>query len=472
MALRYSDAFGVTVKDFEKEGAFNGFIDIDSPFHIDPYLLHDVKCQELQGAYQSFRNYFEEIIHLLEVSSNSHDALYRAAVRKLVFKELPNVCLGYSKSGSSGSGIGPKLARNITKTASEIIKGGIHDPVVFELVGLLEDGIGADRVSDMTIRIILPHLMSFSHRVAKNLNLRTHDYKYHQVLYHLPYDPNKNSYIILVPNEILRDLPMAYDWDDIDYVCRYNKQLRLIVNKIVGNTWKQATSRIPKYELKDAILRYPGLLEDLISQYKSKVPDHYDFTNDPQGLLNWHDTAKEFADKYPLELILDKHPTSQNILDLVQTICLHFRKLVENNGLNSLFYDDHNKLRHEKYAQLLFYGIADSYCSANNLDINREPNAGRGPVDFKFSHGYNLKVTVEVKYSSNNNLVKGFTTQLPIYNAADQTNSSIYLIIRTTLSTIKIKRVINLRQESLKQGIRVPEIILVDGRLHPSASRV
>lgn len=169
MARRYSDAFSVTVKDFEQEGAFNGFIDIDSPFHIDPYLLHDVKCPELQGAYQCFNDYFEQIIHLLEASTHSNDAMYRTAVRKLVFRELPNVSLGYSKSGSSGSGIGPKLARNLTQTASEIVKAGIHDPVIFELVGLLEDGIGADRVSDMTIRIILPQLMSFSQRSPKIL---------------------------------------------------------------------------------------------------------------------------------------------------------------------------------------------------------------------------------------------------------------------------------------------------------------
>lgn len=264
---------------------------------------------------------------------------------------------------------------------------------------------------------------------------------------------------------------MAYDWDDIDRVCRYNEQLRRVVNKIVGNTWKQATSRISKYELKDAILHYPGLLEDLINQYKSKIPDHYDFTNDPHGLLSWQNTAVEYADKYPLVLTLDKLPTPQNILDLVQIICQHFRKLVENNGLNALFYDNRRKLKHEKYAQLLFYGIADSYCAANNIDVNREPNAGRGPVDFKFSHGYTAKVTVEVKYSTNNNLVKGFTTQLPIYNLADQTNFSIYLIIRTNTSTIKIKRIMDIRGEAFEQGNRVPLIIIVDGRLYPSASR-
>ena len=77
-----------------------------------------------------------------------------------------------------------------------------------------------------------------------------------------------------------------------------------------------------------------------------------------------------------------------------------------------MFYDDNNKLSHEIFAQLLFYGFADTYCESNNIDLNREPNAGRGPVDFKFSRGYHSKVTVEVKYSSNNCVVHGFTTNI------------------------------------------------------------
>jgi hypothetical protein len=39
----------------------------------------------------------------------------------------------------------------------------------------------------------------------------------------------------------------------------------------------------------------------------------------------------------------------------------------------------------DRAAQLVFYGIADAYCSANNLDLSAEPNAGRGPVDFRLA---------------------------------------------------------------------------------------
>ena len=66
MAKRYNEVFGVRREDFDGEGAFNGFVDIDSPFHIDPYLLRDAKNLELQGSYERFRNYFEEVIHIVD----------------------------------------------------------------------------------------------------------------------------------------------------------------------------------------------------------------------------------------------------------------------------------------------------------------------------------------------------------------------------------------------------------------------
>lgn len=471
MAQRYSDVFGVAPDQLDQEGAFNGFVDIDSPFHVDPYLLRDVRTPELQNSYQRFRAYFEDVIRLLRASRRTNDAMYRAAIGKLVFRELPNISLGYCTASAEGSGIGLRLAKSLTRTASEIVSAGFTDPIIFELVGLLEERIGADRISDMTIRIILPDLLAFSQRIAHNLAIAAQQVEYDDESFSVPVNPVNNRALVLVPHEILRHLPMAYDWSDIDYVCSYNEQLRHVVNRIVGDTWRHATRRIPKRELKDAVLRYPDLLRDLIDQYTAKPPSHYDFQKDPLGMLIWQDIAQDFAGRYPLALSLAVRPDPAQVLELVIVICNHFRRLVENNGLNRLFYDDQSNLRRETFAQLLFYGIADSYCEANNLDLSRESNAGRGPVDFKVSRGYSSRVTVEVKYSSNPHLRNGFTTQLPIYNEADRTDSSVYLIIRTTESTAVIESVRDLRQQATQQGNRVPEIIVVDGRLHPSASR-
>lgn len=80
---------------------------------------------------------------------------------------------------------------------------------------------------------------------------------------------------------------------------------------------------------------------------------------------------------------------------------------------------------------MLFYGIADAYCDANNIDLSRECNAGRGPVDFKLSRGAIDKVIVEVKLTSNNQLKHGVSKQVPIYMEQEKTYKAIYLIIDT-----------------------------------------
>src|ERR1044072_2977524 len=153
MPQRISDVLGVTHEALEAEGAFNAFVDIDSQLYLDPHLLESTSIPEFSASYKKFRKYFEEIIRLLDTSSKKGDQFWRATLRRLQFKEVPHIGLGYSTKGTGGSAIGKGLAADLMETARELVEAGIKDPIIFELVGLLQEGIGADRVSDMTIRI-------------------------------------------------------------------------------------------------------------------------------------------------------------------------------------------------------------------------------------------------------------------------------------------------------------------------------
>jgi hypothetical protein len=246
------------------------------------------------------------------------------------------------------------------------------------------------------------------------------------------------------------------------------------VNEIIGDSWQDAQGKkrkITKRQLRDILIHNPEILRELIEQYKKNTVEKYDFDQDPSGQLIWYDIVKEYVSLYPLLLDVDK-VTPENILQIVLKICNHFKVLVEANGLSVHFWDENSKkLRNERFAQLLFFGIADAYCKAHNLDLNREPNAGRGPVDFKISSGYNARVNVEVKYTSNN-IKSGYEKQLPIYNAAERTEYSIFLIIRTTDSMKALEELIKFREDEVAIGKRVPEIFVVDGRIFPSASNI
>jgi hypothetical protein len=211
-------------------------------------------------------------------------------------------------------------------------------------------------------------------------------------------------------------------------------------------------------------------LKDLIDQYKGKPAAKYDFENDPLGEFIWADAAKEVTKKNPLAL--QKPASHDEVVEVVRQICRRFKQFLEHNGLNLLLLDDKGNSRPERFSQLLFFGTADCYCDANNLDLSRELNAGRGPVDFKVSAGYHSRVAVEIKLSTNKKLVSGFLSQLPAYNAAEKTFHSIFLVIDVGGSRRKFKILEQVRSDAVAAGQRVPEVIIVDGGIKPSASKL
>jgi hypothetical protein len=470
MPRKISTILNVASNDLNKKGAFDGFIDIDSRLHIDPSLLNISKIKEFKDSRKTFDKYFSEVLALTNGSKTEGDKLWREAKKRLEFKEIGNTALGYSKGGTVGNAIGPILAGKILTTVSQIVEAGIKDPVIFELVGMFEEGVGADRISDMTVNILFENFASYSSRVAKELKAPTKKFTIKEKDYELPFDPQTGNEIILVPKSLLNNLPIATDWDDIDRVCRYNDALRSKVNKIIGKSWKSAT-RVSKRELKRLLLEEPDLLKDLITQYKSKPRSSYDFQNDPLGELIWAELSEKAPEKYPLDLQEYKPVTSENILEIVRQICEQFSTLIENNGWFEYLYDNTGKLKPERAPQLLFFGIAEVYCIANNLDLSRETNAGIGSLDFKVSKGFKAKVNVELKYSTNTNLLKGFQNQLPAYNKAEKTDTSIYLIIQTKRTNKNIESLKKIAEKSRQQGERVPEIIVIDGQKQQSASK-
>ena len=78
---------------------------------------------------------------------------------------------------------------------------------------------------------------------------------------------------------------------------------------------------------------------------------------------------------------------------------------------------------------MLFFAVAYSYCKANNLDITPEAETGTGPVDFKVASGFNGRVLVEIKLSTNKKMVAGYTRQLEAYKKAEETMQGYYVVI-------------------------------------------
>ncbi|MGH9424975.1 MAG: hypothetical protein ACRD2L_01520, partial [Terriglobia bacterium] len=382
-----TEVFGIDKEHFDATGALDALLDVDTGLFVDPHLLDAVNIPELQGAHDTFREHFAKLLKVLRRSKQKGDPFWREADRLLDFPEVRGLCIGYGRETTAGSGMGDELRGRLLETAKAIVDAGIDDPEVFELIGLLEEGVGADRVSDMTARVIRKHLYAYSQRVFAELGVEGVETVVVED-YHLPKNPYSGKPVILAPKEILRPLPIAHDWGDVDIVCAENESLRRAVNAVIGETWRDATQKVHKRDLRQLLLEHPDLLKDLLAQYKGKARAKHDFYANPEGEAILHEIAVELVQQHPLTLVLSKAPTGQEVLKVVWAICDKFREDIEDHNGAKLLYRPNGQPQHEEFAQILFYMVADAYCEANNLDLSRESNAGRGPVDFKVAGGY------------------------------------------------------------------------------------
>ncbi|XID74501.1 hypothetical protein ACF3NA_08170 [Alkanindiges sp. WGS2144] len=274
-------------------------------------------------------------------------------------------------------------------------------------------------------------MISYTQRVSKEMGVDLKELRFskHYKPVHLPENPYTEEPVILVPKEFLRDLPVANEFADLHWITSHNKELRDFFNELLGGAFRSITTQEKKTHIRNIFTQFPDFLQELLAAYSKSKPKFYNFEEDKTGEVIWYRTAQNVLAESPLELKLNKNPTLDDVYNVVKQICMHFKGLIENNGLSKLLYDDKNKRKHESAAQLLFFGIACAYCHANNLDLSPEADAGRGPVDFKISLGASAKVIVEIKLTSNNQLAHGYEKQLPIYQKAEKTQKGIYLVL-------------------------------------------
>jgi hypothetical protein len=470
MAASLSMLLEVPSSSLTDRGAFDPILDLDTRLFIDPHLLKHVDVAEFADSYENLQAHFRNIATLLAATEEVGDPFWRQADRMMRWPEVKGLCIGYSSKGTSGSGIGADLRHRLLTTARAIVNAGRNDPEIFELVGLLEEDFGPDRISDMTANVIRDDLAAYTKRVYGDLvgeGARPLDIDEETGL---PINPFTSKPLLLVPQSLLRDLPVALDWSGRDLVAQHNQELREKVNAIIAGSWKDVVEERSKNALKHLLLEYPELIDDLVQTYAAKDAQPYDFTHDRAGEYIWFPETQKATRENPLTLALSAAPTVDEVLQMILLICERFTSLVENNGLWRLFYDTNGRVKHESAIQLLFYGIADAYCHANGIMIARETDSGRGPVDFKFGTNMQNGVLVEVKKSTNTSaLRKGVEKQLPEYMNAEGSKRAIYLVVDVGYTKAAIGNLNAVNAQTNGTAIR---ILHVDGNPRPSASKL
>ncbi|EGR0396372.1 MULTISPECIES: hypothetical protein [Vibrio] len=464
--------FAIPEDKLALHGVVNVLLNTDTLLFIDPMLLPHSRHREMSvAATVSYAQRFEQVINLLYASKFKDDVAWKAAKKKFKFSEINWTCLGYGANGK-GSGFGPELTESTLITAKQIIDLDVKDVSLFMALSLFEDGIGPDRISDMTTNIILDDLIDFTLRVNGDLNIPTQKYDVNGRLVNLPENPFADSPLILVPTDIVRDLPIANDWSDIARVVRENEALKDSVNLHIGEIFAQTTKK-QRQVMKERALQSKEAFSNVLDMLQYVPKEAYDFSSDRNGEDFWKKYIGIISEQFPFDLsnYSKKKLTKQDVLDVVRQILVKFRELVEDKGIWKELWDSNDEPRKEKAAQRLFFVVADSYCTTNNLDLSPEADNGNGPVDFKVSQGADAKVLVEIKLSTNGQAVHGYEKQLEIYKTADNTDVGIFLLIDVGGMGTKHARIQAARDHMLRANLPASEIFVVDGKPKASASK-
>lgn len=458
-----SDYLGLKT-ELDDMGVFDPILDSDSYFFINIQRLKQTTIPEFTDSHNTIHSFFRRLIKLLDKAKikDARDICYRRALTLFDFPEVNGICLGYA-SGIQGSGFGRLLSSQIIDTAYEIVKLGIDDPEMFELLPLFQENVGPDRISDMIAGLILDDIKTYTLNVFSALGINQFNYREKSFENGFLLNPYKQMEpLLLVPIDILQNLPVALSWEDIDSVVYQNKAIRCELNQVVIDEWKKYSTTERKAILRESIAFKPDAMRRVIESYRKETLCEFN----PR--LNFdYQYAKLDQESYitKASFIRTESLTSFDISCQVLNL---FRNWVENNmgwDVISSFTDRKKEKLIQRVIHLCFIA-----CSRfHNIDVSFEANEGRGPLDFKISKGRDKTVS-EVKLSSNSQYLHGLKVQIREYAIAEETNQMVYVLVDLGHPR-RVKQVQRFNDKQRDEGVIVPKLIIIDSRPKESASK-
>lgn len=467
----FSKHFKVDPEELSKTGLIDPFLDVDTQLFIDPILLEKCAIPLISGeAHTALRNHFSNVFRLIAISAKEGDAPWRGAQRLLELTEAPFNGLGYGKGDRDGTSRPDELRDTILRTSKEVVQLGEADPEMISLMGFFEENVGPDTISDLTSRIIFPQLAQITTDfcLANKIPVRKSDASPNFELPHFKGKSGRIRAIVLVPMDIVRDLPMAQDWSEVFAAAQENKAIRDRVNEFLAGIAKPTVAD-RKAALRRATMQSDEAMNEFVRAMK-EAAKYYDPTQD---ILGYYKLREILNSDIRAFLSLTRFDGSKGPLEVkrivMETIEMFKHHVEKGNLWEELWVD--GKPKKERAAQLIYYAIADGYCRVNNIDISPEAHMGGGPIDFKFSVGYNARVLVEMKRSGGN-VVHGYEKQLEIYKDAARTNYGIFVVIDYGDGLIaKLNTIRKIQKARQDAGEDASEIIVIDARPKASASR-
>lgn len=484
MELYFSDYFEVEPSTLEEYGAFNISVVTDLPLFIDPFLLFNSEKPEYQALHEGIIEY------LVFLRDEAKPGLEPGLIKAwYTFKEVRQNWLGYTEFGNGGSGLGREFAVALHGSLATILSNFGEEDVTqgshLEKLTLIKSGVGKDNISDFTTNLIKDYLLTYTEAFAHahidpkycaNVSVTRTRFNYKTKTwetrtYYLP--KLKDDYVVLTPADLLtRDdtwinhadmlrsfdhLPEAIDDDQLR--AQVQEYFKSLLSKKPTQKERNAAAQSTIEKFRELIDLYIRLKEDngdqaqaislekmedtrraLVAQVRAVIPDLEQKTKFYEQPWTSYEESHEKA--------------------------LLFKQYVENqDGYKVINRGNGEPFSRESEVQL-FFGLL---WMSTDFDVNREPNNGRGPVDFKVSFGAKDKSLIEFKLASSSSLKRNLEKQVAIYEKANRTHTSVKVIICYTEADQKKLNKVLVELELDKDE----SIVAIDARSDnkPSASK-
>ncbi|MFI7632304.1 hypothetical protein [Microbispora rosea] len=448
--MYFSECFGIEYDD--NFDWFDPILEHDTPLFVDPFLIFSDTHEHWRSAHDEMMDYFQEAFMILARSrlAPSHQ-FYKRVVALMEFPEPKEFRLGYTGSSANGSGSGPGLAERITRAMAEAIKRGMDDIRHFEELGILVENINRDRISDVTCNLLKPKLIEYTQNICHSLGIPMrvasiphgrYDVRRKRWMsedYLVPFAPESDEPILLVPKRFLGELPALSSDNWMDFL---DTSLRDDLNFYISDNMRKA-------DIVALARRRPESVRKWVDAVEREGASPYDVDSDPKLLVKWQKVARVAASEAPFRegLSISSH---DDLLRFAQECVEKFRHWVEDKAGWRVFWKDQRALRSipETSMQLLFLGVLYVYCEQFEVTLDREVETGRGPVDFTFTAAGHLRVLLEMKKLSHGRFWNGLHAQTPIYMKSQKVSHAIFLVVRDSDSRDMHKRWASLDAEA------------------------
>lgn len=444
----FSDFFGVTPEILEAYGTFNVSLVADLPLFIDPFLLFNSEKPEYRDLHDGIIEYLKFLRDkslAQEVTDGDLKAWY-------YFREVEQNWLGFSKTGNKGSALGKEFAvalnTNFQRIFSEYGQKKVTKSSHLEKLCLIAGGVGRDRISDFTTNLIKDYLLRYTEEFAREylrpeqrrvFRVRRARFRYEtgtwaEGTYELPAIGSRaDNYVILTPKDMLTQDDTWINKKDLldDFADIPPSISDDALRAEVDSYFRWALGEKPKKKdereaARRTIQKFPQVIDYYI-RHKEESGDQARALSDAHVEYAEHLFLENFT--HILAILHQQTPfyevegrSYQEALERVR----YFKQVIEKNDGYRLLYDrEGNAVQRESQLQILY-----KFCwHGSPFDVNREPNNGRGPVDYKVSFGAADSTLVEFKLASNSKLRQNLAHQVEVYQEANQTNQAIKVIV-------------------------------------------